>query len=91
LLVIWGELVQAYCGKNKLGDVAEIYAYQLMPRDPRADAGQVDAQERRAALAVQSLHNILLKFSEDFNCAVYVDGGTRVYRKTWWHIKIVPK
>lgn len=98
LLDVWNELVRAYYGENGFGgDTAEIYAYQLMPCSPLAERGDADAQAHRGAMAGQSLRNILLKFSEDFNCSVYINdgneriglagdlflGGTRV------HVKVV--
>ena len=76
LLKVWGELVQAYCGKNKFGgDTAEIDACQLMPYSPLAEQGNADAQAYRGAMAARSLRNLALKFSEDFNCAVYIQDG----------------
>jgi|SRR3989339_361252 len=93
LLVIWGELVSAYFGKNKFGgDTAEIYVSSLMSRSPLAERGDVEAQARVAALADQSLRNVMLKFSEDYDCAVYVDGvglgGEKMADSPRWHVKV---
>jgi len=72
LLFVWNELVSAYYGVNAYGgNVAEIYAFRLLPCDPLAEHGDKEAQDERMMLAAESLFAIMRKFSEDFRCAVY--------------------
>src|SRR3990167_1642042 len=72
-LEIWGELVEAYCGKNGFGgDTAELYAYRFMRYAPGAVDGSTaqKEQQREAALA---LWYILKMFGEMYECARYVN------------------
>lgn len=75
LLDVWNELVRAYYGENAYGgNVAEIYAFRLMPSSPLAEQGDYGAQSDRAARAAESLAAVMRKFSEYFDCAVYLEG-----------------
>lgn len=76
-LDIWSELWQAYYGKNGYGgDVAEIYAYRLMPNIPTLNY-QGDTFKNSTAIAYRqaqtSLYNLLDKFAEDNDCRIFVD------------------
>jgi hypothetical protein len=84
-LSIWGELWQAYYGKNGYGsDTAEFYAYRVMPYEPVvAGANAKDFREtetfKRAshtayAKAANSLVNLLIKFESESDCHLEVNG-----------------
>ena len=95
LLKVWGELVLAYAGKNKFGgDAVEIWAYQLMPFSPAMESDVSEKGARRNTVVGQSLRNVLVKFSEDFDCAVYVDGvnlsDVKIMDSSLWHVKVTP-
>lgn len=74
LLHVWGELVRAHDGQNTFGgNMAEIYAWMLMPCSPMAERGNEKAMAQRKARAWQSLRAMLEKFAEDFGCEVRVN------------------
>ncbi|MBK7823226.1 MAG: hypothetical protein IPJ61_19770 [Tessaracoccus sp.] len=77
LLMIWGDLVAAYYGRNGYGtDTAEIYAFRCA--DPgaavrmRSDATQL--ADEGALAAAQGLHAVLGLFIQQYRAKVKVDG-----------------
>lgn len=92
LLKLWGDLTEAYHGVHSYGgNVAEIYAYRLMPYSPvvhmphseelkQTDTWK-DANSRlvyNAALALRELCEI---FQAAYNCTTLIDG---VLPSTWF-------
>lgn len=102
MLDVWGELVEAYCGCNGFGsDTAEVYAYHLMPDDPRrrlgAPDGARDAEEEAARLASAAFHALLGTFADRYDCTVEIDGrpwavdappATTGHR---WHVRVTKR
>lgn len=95
LVTIWADLVEAYHGVANCGEMAEIYAYRLMPYSPRAHAqGDKVLAHEIAVQAANALCAIVEEFCSDFhyNCVAQIDnltieqwcrahnyGGGRVY------------
>ncbi len=77
-LSIWGDLWQAYFGKNGYGgDTAEIYAYRLMPNEPCLFGVGDYFKERQAEVyrnAAYSLRDIVWKFCQDNDVLCLMDG-----------------
>lgn len=78
LVGIWGDLVEAYHDVNSYGgDVAEIYAYRLMPYSPLVHS-QVKPNSDKAALialhAANALCAIIEEFCSAYECSALVDG-----------------
>jgi hypothetical protein len=77
-LDIWSELWQAYYGKNGYGgDTAEIYAYKLMPYSPTINLDGdsfTDGNRVSYVKAQYSLYHIVIKFINDNNCTITIDG-----------------
>lgn len=78
-LDLWSQLERAYHGTNSYGgDEAEIYAYQLLSRDPLAENGSgpmgQEAREQAALRAAQSLHGLLSYFAETREANIRIDG-----------------
>ena len=60
---VWHDLERAIAGKNGFGgDVAEIYAYRLLPRD--ASSAPASIGEAEAHLAGRNMTRLLRRFSE---------------------------
>ena len=75
-LHLWSELEAAYFGINKYGgNVAEIYAYRLIPNHPSYGANkELDAEldlERASAL-----HSILTEFNKHRGCLIKINDRT---------------
>jgi hypothetical protein len=75
-LQLWSELIDAYYEKNNYGgNVAEIYAYSLMPYVPtyaqnkKFDEWAEDIEIRTS----KTLYNFLKKFKEDYNCKIFIE------------------
>lgn len=74
LVELWGELVEAYLGKNGYGgDVAELYAYRFASRSPAAAAGVKKAVYGQAIQARRSLHALLYWFAERYPSDILID------------------
>jgi hypothetical protein len=83
LLLLWGELVEAYHGVNGYGsDTADLYAYRFMRHQPTAvmvpapEPGGMMAQIMDDAhkQAAWSLFALLVHFREFYGCTIEVDG-----------------
>lgn len=71
---IWTELDDAYHGRHGFGgSVAEIYAYRLMPRDPRAENGSETARGELAAAASAAMEAILVAYARLREVRIIVD------------------
>ena len=80
LLKLWGELVEAYHGKNGYGGrTAELYAYRFCPDDPRRRGSELHTEARKQAdkeaawIARNSLYDLCKLFA-----AVYDDAILRI-------------
>ena len=82
LLKLWGELVEAYHGKNGFGgDTAELYAYRFNRDNPvrraAADTSLAKDAAREAAMeAKTSLWELCRLFREEWQADIYVDDQT---------------
>ena len=101
-LDLWSELEQAYYDNNGFGgNVAEIYAYRLMPYSPLYVKGSQqgviwsDEAERVEGNVMDSLYELLKMFKDKRGCKIYVDG--KLFGK-WiksqrnlhrWHITVI--
>lgn len=83
LLRIWAELTSAYYGRASHGDVAEIYAYRLMVRSPKAEKDIVEAKGNIAwhslhrdkfISAAKALCELCELFRDEFECRITIDG-----------------
>ena len=77
-LSIWSDLWQAYYGKHGYGgDIAEIYAYRLMPYSPTYNhEGETfkEGNEKIESDAAFAMRTIAWKFANDNDCLVTIDG-----------------
>jgi hypothetical protein len=76
LLKIWGELIEAYHGVNGFGGhVAEIYSYRLQRYSPAGHAvgGRDDDKQEIYVRAANSLAEIVIEFSRQYDCEVLID------------------
>ena len=99
LATLWGELVDAYWGKNSFGgDEAEIYAYTLQPANPQMylESTRPKAEIVLGRQASRALCETLEIFCVHYECRVLVDGVP--FRKALkhplihrCHVKIVRK
>lgn len=82
LLEVWGQLVEAYHGKNGYGgDLAEIYAYHLTRYNPivhvtpKSDSKLYQEQKALTALhAANALCSIIEEFCDKYDSRVEIDG-----------------
>lgn len=104
LLRLWGELMDAYHGKNGFGsDTAEIYAYTLREDCPsRFLLPEASISKESIAggnrSAADALAGLCLKFEKDHDCKIRID---RMSIKRWRrfagsdfthraHVKVTP-
>lgn len=82
LAKLWGELVEAYHGKNGFGgDTAELYSYRFQRMNPQLHAAKIDDEDRRDEIewehyfaAGRALLSLLQQFCMDHQCSTTIDG-----------------
>lgn len=98
LLNLWSELVDAYYGKNGFGgNVAEIYAYTILPNNPaRNYPEETDFLEKAraedSAVAGNNLFAVLELFRDRYNCTYKIDGfevDSPVYFLHRVHVEVI--
>lgn len=91
LLLLWGDLVEAYHGKASHGDTTEIYAYRLTRYSPLVHGNPKPSKEAAAEIAINAanaLCAIAEEFCDHYDCNVEMDGQSL---ETWckahnnWH------
>ena len=71
-LGIWSELWMAYyCHNGYGGNTAEIYAYRLMPYEPKLNQGL--PSNENSTIAKEVLYNLMCKFKNETGCDIKVD------------------
>lgn len=104
-LDVWADLEDAYRDEHGYGgDIAEIYAYRLMPYSPRAHVGSDDVAQRQLARdAGLALVAICKMFEQRRECRIEIEtnrdewdgldqwlskGGLMVHRE---HVRVTRK
>ncbi len=78
---VWHDLEQALAGKNGYGgDVAEIYAYRLVPGGVKAFPGPASKSPELAILAGKNLTRLVKHFVELHHANVAIEEGRRDFR-----------
>lgn len=85
-LMVWSDLEACLYGKNHYGgNVAEIYAYRLLPEDPTRvysmQGGELrkDADRDAGKLAARHLMELLEIFCERHECTASIEIGDRTF------------
>ena len=82
LAKLWGELVEAYHGKNGFGgDTAELYSYRFQRMNPRLHASVMEegsakdeAEWKHYFEAGRALLSLVQQFCMDSQCSATIDG-----------------
>lgn len=81
-LGIWGELEAAYHGRNGFGtNVAEIYAYRLLPMDPQDPTGTGEENARRAGHEMERIIRLFQQVHSD--AVIGYETAWREFTTTW--------